>query len=154
MVYKQCGEIIQTQAFAILFPSQPGSLSQWGCSIRFYVPSLLAPGEAALIDCLENAVLTHNLVLVPLSSDMIAVRTSRLVSQSWTVLIFSLLGVVSSILTMDKWLEHFDNPGPSLQGAFVSVFPGGCFFGAALAGYLGDRIGRKRTIQVRIPIQQ
>ena len=35
-----------------------------------------------------------------------------------------------------------------VTGAIVSVFAGGCFFGAIFAGYTANKIGRKRTIQV------
>ncbi|KAL7416469.1 general substrate transporter, partial [Mrakia frigida] len=35
-----------------------------------------------------------------------------------------------------------------VTGAIVSVFAGGCFFGALIAGYTANKIGRKRTIQL------
>ncbi|KAF5327163.1 hypothetical protein D9619_004540 [Psilocybe cf. subviscida] len=48
---------------------------------------------------------------------------------------------------MKHYIAHFGND-PDIQGAVVSTFNGGCFFGAAIAGWTNDRIGRKRTIQL------
>lgn len=41
-----------------------------------------------------------------------------------------------------------DTDHPSHRGAVVSVFTGGAFFGAMLAGPFGDRFGRKITILI------
>ena len=76
-----------------------------------------------------------------------------------------LSGIIASVLTFDNFKAHFNNPKPSLTGAVVSTFNGGCFFGAMLGGWfvlfpdadrtihtrshrLADKLGRKRTIQV------
>ncbi|KAH9481570.1 High-affinity glucose transporter [Psilocybe cubensis] len=48
---------------------------------------------------------------------------------------------------MDHYVAHFGDD-PSIKGAIVSTFNGGCFFGAAGAGWANDRFGRKRTIQI------
>ncbi|KAG6862033.1 hypothetical protein C0995_008221 [Termitomyces sp. Mi166 len=56
----------------------------------------------------------------------------------------SSLGIIASVITMQHYTAHFTDD-PSLQGAVVSTFNGGCFFGAMGAGWLG----RKRTIQSR-----
>ncbi|KAF8589342.1 general substrate transporter [Ramaria rubella] len=56
-------------------------------------------------------------------------------------------GIISSILTLNQFNEHFHNPSKALTGAVVSTFTGGCFFGALGAGWASDRFGRKRTIQ-------
>ncbi|KAJ4497443.1 sugar transporter [Lentinula lateritia] len=55
-------------------------------------------------------------------------------------------GIIASVLTMSRFETRF-GADPSIQGAIVSTFSGGCFFGAAIAGWLNDRYGRKRTIQ-------
>ncbi|KAJ3892127.1 sugar transporter [Lentinula edodes] len=55
-------------------------------------------------------------------------------------------GIIASVLTMSRFETRF-SADPSIQGAIVSTFSGGCFFGAAIAGWLNDRYGRKRTIQ-------
>ncbi|THU85524.1 sugar transporter [Dendrothele bispora CBS 962.96] len=56
-------------------------------------------------------------------------------------------GIIASVLTMRHFINHFGND-PSIQGAVVSTFNGGCFFGAAGAGWANDKFGRKRTIQL------
>ncbi|KAF8807060.1 hypothetical protein BYT27DRAFT_7242680 [Phlegmacium glaucopus] len=56
-------------------------------------------------------------------------------------------GIISSILTMDHYIAHFGND-PNIKGAVVSTFNGGCFFGAAGAGWANDKWGRKRCIQI------
>lgn len=59
-------------------------------------------------------------------------------------------GIIGSVISPNfkKFHEYFNNPDDSILGAVVSTFAGGCFFGAMSAGWLADRIGRKRTIQV------
>ncbi|KAF7337060.1 High-affinity glucose transporter [Mycena venus] len=59
-------------------------------------------------------------------------------------------GVIGSVVSkqFDQFQTFFHNPGPDIVGAIVSTFAGGCFFGAATAGSLATRIGRKRTIQI------
>jgi hypothetical protein len=43
-------------------------------------------------------------------------------------------GIIASVLTMSHFVDRFGND-PSMQGAIVSTFNGGCFFGAAGAGW-------------------
>ncbi|KAJ6561696.1 general substrate transporter [Mycena capillaripes] len=59
-------------------------------------------------------------------------------------------GVIGSVVSLqfDQFQSFFHNPGPNITGAIVSTFAGGCFFGAAAAGSLATRLGRKRTIQL------
>ncbi|KAA1467691.1 general substrate transporter [Dentipellis sp. KUC8613] len=57
-------------------------------------------------------------------------------------------GIIASVLTFDSFNDHFNNPSDSLTGAVVSTFNGGCFFGAAAGGWLNDKLGRKRSIQI------
>ncbi|KAL8278545.1 hypothetical protein RQP46_009037 [Phenoliferia psychrophenolica] len=40
------------------------------------------------------------------------------------------------------------NPSESVQGAIVSVFAGGCFFGSLASSWSADRLSRKWTIQI------
>ncbi|CAE7226471.1 unnamed protein product [Rhizoctonia solani] len=58
-------------------------------------------------------------------------------------------GIIGSVISPNfkKFHEFFDDPNDATLGAVVSTFAGGCFFGAMAAGWLADRIGRKRTIQ-------
>ncbi|KJA22939.1 hypothetical protein HYPSUDRAFT_40448 [Hypholoma sublateritium FD-334 SS-4] len=48
---------------------------------------------------------------------------------------------------MSHYIDHFGGD-PNIKGAIVSTFNGGCFFGAAAAGWANDKYGRKRTIQI------
>jgi len=59
-------------------------------------------------------------------------------------------GIISSVITFNHFKDFVNNPGnyDSLSGAVVSTFTGGCFFGAALAGWTNDKFGRKRSIQL------
>ena len=79
-------------------------------------------------------------------------------------------GIISSVLTFSHFASDFHNPDSNLTGAIVSTFTGTCpsqlsngrlvftemlnttggaFFGAALAGWMNDKFGRERSIQVR-----
>jgi len=59
-------------------------------------------------------------------------------------------GIIASVITFQPFKDFIGHPNnyASLSGAVVSTFTGGCFFGAALAGWSNDRIGRKRSIQL------
>ncbi|KAL9714372.1 hypothetical protein Ac2012v2_002684 [Leucoagaricus gongylophorus] len=48
---------------------------------------------------------------------------------------------------MDRYKSRFTKDA-NIQGAVVSTFNGGCFFGAAAAGWFNDKWGRKRSIQI------
>lgn len=58
-------------------------------------------------------------------------------------------GIIGSVVSSEFtfFRSFFDNPSDGIIGAIVSTFAGGCFFGAAAAGWLATHIGRKRTIQ-------
>ncbi|KAF9485224.1 general substrate transporter [Pholiota conissans] len=56
-------------------------------------------------------------------------------------------GIISSVITMTHYIDHFGDD-PNIKGAIVSTFNGGCFIGAAGAGWTNDKYGRKRTIQI------
>ncbi|KAF9442102.1 general substrate transporter [Macrolepiota fuliginosa MF-IS2] len=56
-------------------------------------------------------------------------------------------GIIASVITMKHYNARFTD-NANIQGAVVSTFNGGCFFGAAAAGWLNDRLGRKRAIQI------
>ncbi|RDB25726.1 High-affinity glucose transporter [Hypsizygus marmoreus] len=56
-------------------------------------------------------------------------------------------GIIASVITMERYLARFGND-PSIRGAVVSTFNGGCFFGAMGAGWANDKFGRKRTIPI------
>jgi len=53
---------------------------------------------------------------------------------------------MSGVLSNDAYKRTFDNPDPNVQGAIVSAMPAGSFAGALLVSYVGDQIGRKKTV--------
>ncbi|KAL2019954.1 hypothetical protein VTK56DRAFT_9046 [Thermocarpiscus australiensis] len=57
------------------------------------------------------------------------------------------LGVIAQVIASQSFLTRF-NPTANEQAAVVSVFTGGAFFGAAAAGPMGDRLGRRWTIMM------
>ncbi|KAL9535821.1 MFS-type transporter [Sphaerulina musiva] len=57
------------------------------------------------------------------------------------------LGVIAGAVASDNFVNTFQ-PTKAETGAVVSVFTGGAFFGAGLAGPAGDYLGRKKTILI------
>ena len=57
------------------------------------------------------------------------------------------LGVIAQVISANAFVSEF-NPTDNETGAVVSVFTGGAFFGAAIAGVLGDALGRRLTIMI------
>ncbi|KAH6713128.1 general substrate transporter [Leptodontidium sp. 2 PMI_412] len=55
------------------------------------------------------------------------------------------LGVIGGSVASDSFKAQF-HPNPDQVGAVVSLFTGGGFFGAAIAGVLGDWLGRRLAI--------
>ncbi|KAJ2503533.1 hypothetical protein GGH96_000093, partial [Coemansia sp. RSA 1972] len=58
------------------------------------------------------------------------------------------IGIMSSILQMELFIEYFDRPGPLATGVIVSSLTIGCFIGSLLSAPLADRFSRKRTIML------
>jgi MFS family permease len=58
------------------------------------------------------------------------------------------LGVIAQVVASPSFSKEFNNPKANETGAVVSVFTGGAFCGAAVAGILADRIGRRLTIMI------
>lgn len=57
------------------------------------------------------------------------------------------LGVIAQVISATSFTEKF-SPTDNETGAVVSVFTGGAFFGAGVAGPLGDKLGRRLTIMI------
>ncbi|KAK4101317.1 general substrate transporter [Parathielavia hyrcaniae] len=57
------------------------------------------------------------------------------------------LGVIAQVIAAQSFNTKF-NPTENETGAVVSVFTGGAFFGAAFAGPMGDKLGRRWTILI------
>ncbi|KAG0050635.1 hypothetical protein BGZ83_004601 [Gryganskiella cystojenkinii] len=55
---------------------------------------------------------------------------------------------MSGVVGTPRYQDYFNHPSSSLQGGIVASMPAGSFFGALLAGPLGDRISRRRTIML------
>ncbi len=55
-------------------------------------------------------------------------------------------GIISTTLGQKTFPAYFNNPSDNLTGAIVSTYSGGQGLGNLAGGYLGDKLGRKRTI--------
>lgn len=55
------------------------------------------------------------------------------------------LGVIAQVIASQSFKTKFA-PNDDETGAVVSVFTGGAVFGALIAGYLADAVGRRLTI--------
>ena len=63
---------------------------------------------------------------------------------------------MSAIIGNDQYNCYFDQgrkgtcsgPRPNVQGGITAAMPGGSFVGALVSGFLSDRLGRKRAIQI------
>ena len=70
-----------------------------------------------------------------------------LLSYRWILLLTFLPGVIAGAVNSKNFGRVF-SPTANETGAVVSVFTGGAFFGAALAGPAGDWLGRKKTASI------
>ncbi|KAF9339246.1 hypothetical protein BGZ91_006580, partial [Linnemannia elongata] len=59
---------------------------------------------------------------------------------------------MSGVVGTKRYQNYFNHPSSSLQGGIVASMAAGSFLGALLAGPLGDRISRKRTIMLAASI--
>ncbi|KAJ4522623.1 hypothetical protein HRR83_001113 [Exophiala dermatitidis] len=55
-------------------------------------------------------------------------------------------GIISTTLGQEAFPAYFNHPSDNLTGAIVSTYSGGQGIGNLVGGYLGDKLGRKRTI--------
>lgn len=53
----------------------------------------------------------------------------------------------------NQFSKDFDNPDASMIGLIVAIYELTAFFGSLLVIVIGDRLGRRRTINVGIYIQ-
>lgn len=57
-------------------------------------------------------------------------------------------GVFGGILGNAQFMSTFNNPTPTIQGQIVSTYDIGCILGALLTIFIGDYLGRKKTIML------
>ncbi len=57
-------------------------------------------------------------------------------------------GVFGGILGNPQFMSTFKHPTPTIQGQIVSTYDIGCILGALMTIFIGDRLGRKRTIML------
>lgn len=55
-------------------------------------------------------------------------------------------GVFGGCIVGEDFLEYFDQPTPAMQGFVTSVYDLGCFGGALLTLFVGEKLGRKRML--------
>ncbi|CCG81390.1 Hexose carrier protein [Taphrina deformans PYCC 5710] len=61
-------------------------------------------------------------------------------------------GLFGGILVGDKFLEQFNDPSPGVQGFVTSIYDVGCFVGCLLCIFVGEILGRRRTIMLGVTI--
>jgi MFS family permease len=57
-------------------------------------------------------------------------------------------GVFGGIIVGQDFIEYFNHPSPAMQGFMTSVYDLGCFFGAIITLFVGERLGRRWTMLV------
>lgn len=57
------------------------------------------------------------------------------------------LGVIAGVVASPNFIKQY-SPSTSETGGVVSIFTGGAFLGAFLAGPIGDWLGRRKTILI------
>ncbi|KAI9262890.1 general substrate transporter [Helicostylum pulchrum] len=56
-------------------------------------------------------------------------------------------GVMSGVVTNELFVGTMGNPNSGLMGAIVALYEIGCMAGALSTGYVGDKLGRRKTIR-------
>lgn len=55
-------------------------------------------------------------------------------------------GIFGGVLNVERFLATFGYPDTTIQSQIVATYDLGCFFGAIIGSFIGDMIGRRRTI--------
>ncbi|OLL26196.1 High-affinity glucose transporter [Neolecta irregularis DAH-3] len=55
---------------------------------------------------------------------------------------------VSAFIGTQQYKDYFHNPNSNLQGGITASMSAGSFAGSLVAGYLSDRLGRRKAIQI------
>ncbi|ORX43172.1 general substrate transporter [Hesseltinella vesiculosa] len=56
-------------------------------------------------------------------------------------------GVMSGVVASKLFLNTMGNPNSATVGLIVAIYEIGCMFGALSTGYIGDKLGRRKTIR-------
>lgn len=57
-------------------------------------------------------------------------------------------GVFGGLMVGKPFLEYFNDPSPSELGFVTSIYDLGCFFGAVLSSFVGEKLGRRWMLMV------
>lgn len=57
-------------------------------------------------------------------------------------------GVFGGIIVGQDFIEYFNHPSPAMQGFVTSVYDLGCFVGAIITLFVGEKLGRRWTMLV------
>jgi len=57
-------------------------------------------------------------------------------------------GVFGGIIVGQDFIEYFNHPSPAMQGFVTSVYDLGCFAGAIITLFVGEKLGRRWTMLV------
>src|SRR6266536_3469765 len=55
-------------------------------------------------------------------------------------------GIISSTVAQPFFIDYFNSPSNAEAGGIVSSFTGGAIIGALSVSWLGDMLGRKKTV--------
>ncbi|KAF2145430.1 uncharacterized protein K452DRAFT_305453 [Aplosporella prunicola CBS 121167] len=55
---------------------------------------------------------------------------------------------MSAWIGTDQYKEYFNHPTSNMQGGITAAMSGGSFIGALASGYLSDKLGRRRSLEI------
>ena len=61
-------------------------------------------------------------------------------------------GLLGGVLVGDQFVKTFNDPTPATQGFVTSIYDIGCFIGCVACIFLGDLLGRRKTIMAGVAI--
>jgi hypothetical protein len=87
--------------------------------------------------------------LIGIGHDAVRLRTRWVIRpSSIRIQTNSLEGVFGGIIVGQDFIEYFNHPSPAMQGFVTSVYDLGCFVGAIITLFIGERLGRRWTMLV------
>ena len=61
-------------------------------------------------------------------------------------------GALGSLITTTAFNNTFDSPGPTIVGLMVSILEVGAFFGSIATSFIGEKLGRRKSIAIGVVI--